>query len=99
MYYIVGICIAHQLYYVVISPKSECSLTGRVDGRSGGESPTVCVYVLVLCTILTILGIFLGLFQRCGVGAQWTGVVSDAALTTSVLEVYPFMLQGRLKMV
>ena len=99
MYYIVGICIAHQLYYVVISPKSECSLTGRVDGRSGGESPTMCVYALVLCTILTILGIFLGLFQRCGVGAHWTGVVSDAALTTSVLEVYPFIPQGRLKMV
>ena len=58
MYYIVGICIAHQLYYVVISPKSECSLTGRVDGRSGGESPTMCVYALYLLYSVSFWGFF-----------------------------------------
>ena len=76
MYYIVGICIAHQLYYVVISPKSECSLTGRVDGRSGGESPTVCVYVLVLYLLYSVS--FWGFFRD--VALEHTGLVLSVML-------------------
>ena len=77
MYYIVGICIAHQLYYVVISPKSECSLTGRVDGRSGGESPTMCMYLYYVLYLLYSVS-FWGFFRD--VALEHTGLVLSVML-------------------